>query len=64
MGLEPPHLSDEMYQVHKRRYLEARAAGLTIVESKLFADSERDVGQLRSLVASHCPTGLLAKIVL
>lgn len=56
-------LSDELLEVRRRRYQEARRAGLTIPEAKLFADSDADVGLLRRLVATGCPDWLIAKIV-
>ena len=56
--------SDEMLEVRRRRYKDARRAGLTIPESHLFADSEVDVGQLRSLAKAGCPPRLIAQIVL
>lgn len=55
---------DEAVTVYLRRYQEARKAGLTMVEAQLFADSGRDIGQLRKLIAKGCPTDLLRQIVL
>lgn len=55
---------DELLEVRRRRYKEARRAGLTIPEAKLFADSDTDVGVLRRLVALQCPDKWLPKIVL
>jgi hypothetical protein len=56
--------TDEQLEVRRRRYREARAAGLTIPESYLFADSEADVGWLRQLVRDGCDPHLIASIVL
>ena len=56
--------SDELLEVVRRRYTEARQAGLTIVEAKLFAESEADVGELRRLVQAGCPVETLRAIVL
>lgn len=47
-----------------RRYREARRAGLTIVEARLFAESPADVGELRKLVKGGCPVELIRDIVL
>ena len=46
------------------RYREAREAGLTVVEARLFAESDRDVGELRKLVRAGCPVETLRAIVL
>ncbi len=54
---------DEQLEVQRRRYQEARRAGLTIVEAKLFADSDCDVGLLRACVAGGCPLDVLVRIV-
>jgi hypothetical protein len=56
--------SDELLEVRRRRYQEAREAGLSIVEAKLFADGDQDVGTLRRLVALHCEPDLIALIVI
>lgn len=64
---DPPDLPaqcDEQREVHRRRYKEARAAGLSIAEAELFAGSERDVGELRALVQKQCPVDLLARILI
>lgn len=57
-------MGDEQLEVLRRRYTEARCAGLTIVEARLFAESDRDVGELRRLVASGCPLDTIRQIVL
>ncbi len=66
MGAEQnaPVLDDEQWTLHKWRYDAARAAGLTLVEAKLFADSNVDIGELRRLHAAGCPPDLLARLVL
>jgi hypothetical protein len=48
----------------QRRRKEALAAGLTLVEARLFAESDRDVGQLRMLVRDGCPAATIARILL
>ena len=55
---------DERSEVLRRRYMEARQAGLTIVEARLFSESDRDVGELRQLVAAGCPVETIRQIVL
>jgi len=55
---------DERLEVLRRRYMEARRAGLTIVEARLFSESDRDVGELRQLVAAGCPVETIRQIVL
>jgi hypothetical protein len=55
--------SDELLEVRRRRYQEARSAGLSIAEARLFADGDQDVGTLRRLVAGKCPPDLIALIV-
>jgi hypothetical protein len=59
-----PEISDEVLEVRRRRYKEARAAGLSLVESQLFADSETDIGELRRLVRDGCDPALMASILL
>lgn len=55
---------DEAGRVVLRRYAEARAAGLTSVEARLFAESDADVGLLRALVRGGCKPQLIAKVLL
>jgi len=57
-------ISDEQLEVLRRRYTEARRAGLTIAEATLFAESDADVGELRRLVRDGCPVETLRLIVL
>ena len=62
--METVEMSDEMLEVYRRRYREARAAGLSIAESLLFADSDSDLRWLRQLVRDGCEPTLIANIVL
>ena len=55
---------DETSLVTYRRYKEAREYGLTLAEARLFAESERDVGELRKLQALGCPPDIAAKVLL
>lgn len=57
-------LSDEQLEVLRRRYTEARQAGLTIVEARLFSESDADIGELRKLLAAGCPVEQIRRIVL
>lgn len=59
-----PELSDELLEVRRRRYQEARAAGLSIAEALLFADSDTDLRFLRMLVKDGCDPAMIANIVL
>jgi hypothetical protein len=59
----PVEPSDEQREIRRRRYEEARAAGLSVVEARLFADSELDVGDLRRLVKRGCEPRLIARIL-
>jgi hypothetical protein len=61
---DAPEISYEARAVFFKRYKEAREAGLTIVEARLWADSDRDVGELRKLVRTQCPAELLVRIVI
>lgn len=54
---------DECVEVLRRRYQEARKAGLSIAEAQLFSESDIDVGQLRRLVRAGCPPAVIAKII-
>jgi hypothetical protein len=63
--MEPSEeMSDELLEVKRRRYQEARRAGLTIAEAQLFADSDADLRWLRKLVADGCDPTLIANILL
>jgi hypothetical protein len=60
----PDELSFEAREVLRNREVEALAAGLSIVEAKLFADSLADVGLLRRCVANGWSAVQIAEIVL
>lgn len=58
-------LSPEHRMVLRRRYLEARRAGLTRAEARVFAhDTSIDVGLLRKLVELECPPDKIAEVLL
>jgi hypothetical protein len=58
-------LSDEERTRLRWRYREARASGLSIVESKIFAEArDLDIGQLRHLVELGCPRDLIPRVLL
>ena len=59
-----PRICEEQTAVYLRRYKEAREAGLSIVEARMFAESGADIGELRRLVESGCPPALIAQIAL
>lgn len=61
---EPTHLYDERLEVTRNRYMEARKAGLTIVEAQLFADSDTDIALLRKLVKGKATVEQIRRIVL
>ena len=62
---EPPQIKlDELGQVTLRRYTEARRYGLTMVEARLYADSQIDTSELRRLKRKGCPPRLAAEILL
>jgi hypothetical protein len=54
----------ELEQVKSRRFDEAHAAGLTLLEAHAFADSGSDIGVLRKLVLAGCPPETIRRIVL
>lgn len=58
------NLDDEAAEVHRRRYREAREAGMTMDESLKFAASSADIGELRCLVEAGCDPAIIARIVL
>lgn len=59
-----PSICDEELEVRRRRYQEAREAGLSIAEASMFCDSDTDIGLLRKLVRDGCPRDLMVSIVL
>lgn len=54
----------EALSVIQWRFEQAREAGLTRIEARLWAESEADVGELRKLVAKEAKPQQIAKIVL
>lgn len=60
---DPIVLSEEQ-QVILHRYTEARAYGFTMIEARLFAESEIDVSELRRLKRVGCPPAMAVKILL
>jgi hypothetical protein len=56
--------SEELELVVSHRKREARQAGMSVVEARLFAESEIDIGELRRLVKQKCPSELLARVLL
>ncbi len=61
--METPEKSDLARCVAMRRFNEARQAGLTLVEARLFADSDVSVGLLRACVKGACRPQLIARIL-
>ena len=57
-------LLDEYERVVLHRYGEARRYGLTMVEARLYADSQIDASELRRLKRKGCPPRLAAEILL
>lgn len=57
--LEPAATEEEQPTEHQRvifrRYIEAREAGLSIADARVFAEGETDIGILRRLVARRVP---------
>lgn len=64
MDADGDRLSLEQLAVRNWRYDEARRAGLTPVEAALFAESDRDIGELRRLVEKGCPPDRIRDIVI
>lgn len=54
----------ETAEVWRRRYQEARRAGLPPDDALMFATSTVDVGELRKLIDAGCSVDLLRRIVL
>lgn len=55
---------DECDEVLRKRYDEARCAGLTSKQALEFACSSADIGYFRRIVSKGCPPKLIARIVL
>ena len=67
MAVNEPDLYEfdwETSAVYYSRYREAKRAGLTMAERRLFAESDTDIGILRKLVDDGCPVDLIRQIVL
>jgi hypothetical protein len=64
MSADGDWLSLEQLAVRNWRYDEARKAGLTPVEAALFAESDRDLAELRKLISVGCPVDQIRAIVL
>lgn len=59
-----PELSDQALAPHRHRYREARRAGMTMRDAKLFAlEPTMDVGELRDLARRGCPPELMLLIL-
>lgn len=58
-----PQVSEEQKIVFRWRYQEARRLGLTMLEARLFAESDSDLHQLRALRKNGCPARLAADIL-
>ena len=56
-------LSDEQLALHRHRYKAARACGLTMRDSKLFASSSLDIQKMRDLAEHGCPPHLILLIL-
>lgn len=61
---DPTSIWPEATRVRIRRFREARTAGMTVLEAKLFAESEIDIGELRRLVKLECPVEQITRILL
>lgn len=59
-----PGFDEARSTVYYHRYNAAKEAGLTMLERRLFAESDADIGVLRKLVRDGCPVDLIRKIVL
>ncbi len=55
---------EELASVFRRRYKEARAAGLLPDDAMAFAHSDADVGELRKLAAAGVEADMIVRIVL
>jgi hypothetical protein len=54
----------ELADIVFRRKREARKAGMSVVEARLFAESAIDISALRHLVELDCPPELIARVLL
>jgi hypothetical protein len=55
---------DELAEVLRRRYTEARKAGLEHEDAIKWARSNGDIGHLRKLFDGGCPPRILKQIIL
>lgn len=61
---EPFELSDEQLCLHRYRYRQARHAGMSMRDAKLFAlEHSMDVGEMRALAKAGCPPDLMLLIL-
>ena len=61
---EPFTMSDEELALHRHRYREARRAGMSMRDAKLFAlELQLDIGAMRALAAQGCPSHLLLRVL-
>lgn len=71
MGVPSSDLPDDVMDesrvedrlIRRRRYREARKAGMNPADARWFAESKVDVGELRHLVALSCPSATLFRIL-
>lgn len=61
---DPFPLSDEQLGLQRHRYREARRAGMTMRDAKLFASSKIDLEEMRALRRRGCNPDLLLRILL
>lgn len=62
--MDVDRLEQQRVDVRDWRYDEARKCGLSPVEALMFAESDRDLEELRKLVKKGCPPEYLRAIVL
>lgn len=60
---EPLEHDPEQARVFRRRFKEAREYGLTLVEARLFAESDMEIRLLRLCAEGGCPPQLGARIL-
>ena len=61
---EPFDLSDEQLALHRYRYRQARRAGMSMRDAKLFAlEHSMDVEEMRALARRGCPPELMLMIL-
>ena len=59
--LEPTQTEQQVMLT--RRIREAKDAGMTAMEARMFAESAVDIGELRKLLKLGCPPEYLARIL-